>query len=281
MQEGEMPDNHLSNGSEKCKRAVSAWTIVGVASLVIVILAGSWIANLYLRHQDQMSAIRVIERHGGNFSYSSDAPQWLVDLQPFDPWPGTPAPWVPKWIRQCLPATALCNWMIVIEHAELGEHGPRQMLVSNLSGESVMLHGSNGELSDDEARIDIALTREELPLLAKFPRLTSLSLRRTAVEDADLAMLQKLRSLKRLCLNWTNISDSGIDTLADIESLTALMIAGTEISDAGLMKLTKHKNLQYLDVRGTNVTEAGLKPFRDRPYFELVLDDPELSLIMY
>jgi internalin A len=125
------------------------------------------------------------------------------------------------------------------------------------------------------------ITENGLPLLAAAPRLFSMVVTDTSIQDLrplgaraaqlgwldlggspvtndGLSPLAGANRIVRLGLSQTKITDAGLPHLSAMSQLSTLGLEDTEITDAGLAHLSGLTALTILDLKGTRVTGAGL-----------------------
>jgi hypothetical protein len=101
-----------------------------------------------------------------------------------------------------------------------------------------------------------------LSQVGRLRRLECLTLRATAVSDADLAQLEALRTLRWLFLNQTDLSDAGLAHLKSLTTLQVLDLSNTRVTDAGLVHLQRMTEIEKLELKGTQISDAGLSHLR-------------------
>jgi hypothetical protein len=99
----------------------------------------------------------------------------------------------------------------------------------------------------------------DLRLLTQQPRLRSLSLQRSELDDADVALLASLTTLQHLSIASDELDDERLNALAALTRLEELTIISQRVTDDGLAVLSSLPNLQQLDVQGTRVSGTGLR----------------------
>lgn len=97
-----------------------------------------------------------------------------------------------------------------------------------------------------------------------FPRLSSVAMSHTTLDDNDMTRLRNKTTLRSLHFTSTRITDDSLVTFATLPSLELLDLRDTQISDTGLMHLTNLKCLFTINARGTLVTPGGANEFRCR-----------------
>ena len=126
-----------------------------------------------------------------------------------------------------------------------------------------------------------ALTGAGLRHLARLPRLRTLVLAGTAVDDDAMTVIGKLPHLERVVLSWTRVTDAGAAHLAGCRALRSVDLSGTNTGDGAIRALAGKPGLS--DFRsGEQVTNGGLSLLRDWPAFRSWPDpDPHLELFSY
>ena len=126
-----------------------------------------------------------------------------------------------------------------------------------------------------------ALTAAGLRHLARLPRLRTLILGNTAVDDGTMATIGTLPHLERLVLSWTRVTDAGAARLSGCAALRSVDLSGTATGDGAIRALAAKPGLS--DFRsGNEVTDAGLALLRDWPAFRSGADvEGRLGLFSY
>ena len=89
------------------------------------------------------------------------------------------------------------------------------------------------------------------------PNLTSLDLADTPVTDIAMAKIAKFTKLTRLSLFYCNISNGGLRHIAELTDLEVLNLDSRDISDEGLSHLRKLTKLKFLDIFSGRITDSG------------------------
>lgn len=89
------------------------------------------------------------------------------------------------------------------------------------------------------------------------PNLKSLDLADTDLTDVGMTKIAKFTKLTRLSLFYCNISNHGLRHLARLEQLETLNLDSREISDEGLRHLRPLKSLRSLDIFSGRITDTG------------------------
>jgi hypothetical protein len=106
------------------------------------------------------------------------------------------------------------------------------------------------------------ITGSTLHQLAALPKLNTLYLVGTQLDDAGLAQLQHATSLTTLNLDSTRITDAGMRTLDNLDNLQTLVLGHTAVTDRGLVQLRDLRQLSTLNLRDTKTTPDGVKGLR-------------------
>ena len=109
-----------------------------------------------------------------------------------------------------------------------------------------------GLLYLNSPRIDSLLPLERLT------RLIVVTLKGTAIGDADLAIIARSKDLLILDVSDTQIGDVGLSHLAGLSNLHNLDLSNTRITDAGLASLTGLSQCRSLRADRTGVTDDGV-----------------------
>jgi hypothetical protein len=105
----------------------------------------------------------------------------------------------------------------------------------------------------------LRLVGQEVPADAlAFPKLTSLSLGHSAVDDDAAVKIGELRELRNLELTYCAIGDAGLKSIAALPELLRLNISSSQITDAGIERLRTHKKLEHVTLRATKLTDKAL-----------------------
>lgn len=101
-----------------------------------------------------------------------------------------------------------------------------------------------------------------MKIVARYPRLESISLRLTKVTDAGMADLAKCRSLRTVGIDGTSVTDEGLKALLELANLTSLRLGsyrdGADVTDKGMKTVGQMLQLKWLDLSGTQITDVGL-----------------------
>jgi hypothetical protein len=110
---------------------------------------------------------------------------------------------------------------------------------------------------------DTEVDDSQMPSVARFPALDRLNLNHTGVTDVGLVALQGAKgSLRGLFLTGTKVTDAAAPALLKLEHLAGLSLADTKITDATLDQLSGLNGLRALDVSQTAVTDEGIARLR-------------------
>ena len=120
------------------------------------------------------------------------------------------------------------------------------------------------EGATDNDIVDVRLTRatpdsfDNLQELRRFPKLTSLYLAESSIEDNQIRYFQGLQQLTILNLADTRVGDAGFQELRTLPRLRHLVASQTRITDSGLERLAALKSLRKLFLNHTKVTDSGI-----------------------
>jgi hypothetical protein len=134
---------------------------------------------------------------------------------------------------------------------------------------------------------------DDLRLVGKLTRLTTLTLNATGVSDAGLKHLGRLKRLRDLGLMETQITGAGLrvvshfgslhtlnlqnshgvdddvfEHLKSLNHLVMLSLGGTSVTSAGVSQLTTLQNLKSFDLSNTSVDDAVAEALIDVPHLE-------------
>jgi Leucine-rich repeat (LRR) protein len=109
----------------------------------------------------------------------------------------------------------------------------------------------------------VALTDNDLEMIASMTGLQDLNLSGTRITDLGIGRLKTLRELRSLDLSRTAVTASGLKELVGLTKLERLSLwKASRINDAGAPVLTQMKGLVALDVSETAMTDAGREQLR-------------------
>jgi Leucine-rich repeat (LRR) protein len=89
------------------------------------------------------------------------------------------------------------------------------------------------------------------------PSLVSLDLADTNLTDLGMVKIAKFKKLTRLSLFYCNITNNGLRHISKLTELQVLNLDSRDISDEGLAQLKKLTKLKSLDVFSGRITDAG------------------------
>jgi hypothetical protein len=90
-----------------------------------------------------------------------------------------------------------------------------------------------------------------------FPKLESLAISSTPIQDIDLIPLRDNDSLRTLHVAYTAIGNASLAQIGSITNLELLDLRSTQVDDSGLSHLFRLRNLFTVDLRGSSVTATG------------------------
>lgn len=105
---------------------------------------------------------------------------------------------------------------------------------------------------------EVPVNAEVLQLLKAFPRLETLTLDRTTLDDKLLREVGELRTLLELSLVDTLITDEGVKHLAKLDNLERINLSGTHVSNEGLQHLVPLLKLTDIQYEGSRITALGI-----------------------
>jgi hypothetical protein len=101
-----------------------------------------------------------------------------------------------------------------------------------------------------------------IPLLARFPKLTSLDAGSSQITDHGVSLLATIASLEELSLVLAPITDAGVASLAKMTSLRSLNLSTTQLTDASLEHLKALTNLEELHLSNITFSAEALDRLR-------------------
>ena len=160
--------------------------------------------------------------------------------------------------------------------------------------EGVGLYGFNNLQSDDFAPLRgknlNSLNLSKSPIdeacldhLDPLEQFTDLHLEKTRVTDAGLSRLvAKAPRLESVTLDGSLLTDSGVAALASLPRLSTLRLLGNptapgQLTDASLVTLGRVRSIEQLVIKCGRFTDVGLDALRDLPLDRLILDSIEAS----
>jgi Leucine-rich repeat (LRR) protein len=253
--------------------------------LVLVLVAGTWMAWKANRTRAQRRAIEAVERAGGvvGFDYEFRGGEYIQDAKP----------WEAAWLRRMLgddffhdvvyvgysdADSRVNSAMSSVEqfdrleeldyfNSKLEDAGLSH--VRNLKGLKVLiLNGTrvtNRGLMHlrslenlEELRLcttdthgnHVALDEEGVENILGLTKLKKLSMFNSGANDRTIRHISRLRSLEELDLALSNISDDGLEHLVGLTRLRKLELGCSHFTDRGMATLAKMTSLRELDLGG-------------------------------
>lgn len=99
--------------------------------------------------------------------------------------------------------------------------------------------------------------------LKDCPRLTTLIVTDTPIDDAGLCHLEGLQGLMSLTLQRTRVADRGVECLRHLPSLESFDLSGSRLSDKGLRIVCSFPAIQDATLTDTAITDLGLAGVAD------------------
>lgn len=133
-------------------------------------------------------------------------------------------------------------------------------LDSCLVGDTAMAHLADHDVVPNLLSLDLAdtnVTDLGMVKIAKFKKLTRLSLFYCNISNGGLRHLSKLSELQVLNLDSRDISDDGLAHLEKLTKLTSLDVFSGRITDAGCVHIAKIKSLESLELCGGGIGDLG------------------------
>jgi hypothetical protein len=216
------------------------WFQFSLRTLLVVFTVfcgpGGWIAYERQNAKQGAQSKKTLESLGGKFEFDARRPVR------------------PRWLRAILGDNRYAD---AVAFTLSPEHSRDQMLLVR-TGRRYL------------GRNPVQPSGESIAGLAHFPRLKTVDLDWTMMDDRALADLAAAAELVDLSLTGTKISDSGLRHLRHLEKLEKLRLGQTMISDAGLEHLSKLVKLRELDLSQTAVTDLGLASLKGLPELEVL-----------
>src|SRR5712664_248260 len=126
------------------------------------------------------------------------------------------------------------------------------LAIKDLGGRIVVDENDPGR-AVTEISIVRRIPEEALIHFEAFPKLHSLFLCFTHIDDKGLQHLRGLVSLKQLDLTGNKITDDGLRELKTLTDLEILTLSFTDVTDAGVKDLRLFPKLRFLVLMGANV----------------------------
>jgi hypothetical protein len=263
--------------------------------LVLVLVAGSWMAWKANRTRAQRRAIRAIEQAGGEalFDYQYQHGKVVRDGRPREP------VWLRKWtgdeffhdvvrvnffstdsrVNAAMSGVEQLDGLVELDFVDSGLDDTGLSHVKNLRGLRVLelyhtavtneglrhlrslVNLEELEFSPDTPAGDSVNVKEDgLANLEGLKRLRKLSLFNTGVTDRGVAHLRGLTSLEELDLSLTNVTDGGVEHLTGLTNLRKLKLNSCRLTDRGMVALAKMVGLRELIARVSILRIDGKRP---------------------
>ena len=252
------------------------WVPLSLRLLFVILPAAAIVGltALSMRAYRNASAIREIERLGGEVNTRSRAPEWLqtrihderMELLDDVTRVSLDAPVTDAWLAQLEVLSSLEDlWLFRTKVTDAGlvhlkglSHLQTLGLPSTRVSDAGLVHlsGLNTLQHLNLAQTDVS--DAGLAHLTGLTDLQSIGLDETQVTDAGLVHLAELPNLQSLSLEKTRVGDAGLAHLSRLTGLQKLTLDDTQVTDAGLVHLKRLTNLQELRLCRTAVTEAGI-----------------------
>jgi hypothetical protein len=106
---------------------------------------------------------------------------------------------------------------------------------------------------------EIQVTGQDIMDLGQLPKLETLGLSKSGVDDDSARHFVALKSLKSLTLNQTAITDAGVAHLKGMTWLKSLGLSRNALTDRAVSDLLALEDLEYLGLAATGITDAGFR----------------------
>jgi hypothetical protein len=234
--------------------------------LVLVLLAGSWMAWKANRTRAQRRAIRAIEQAGGEvfFDYQYRDGKVIPEGKPREPL------WLRRWLGdEFFHDVVRVDFSMTGSRVNVAMSGVEQFdrleeldFIGSKLDDTGLSHVKGLKalrvmelFMTDVTNVGLRHLRslasvEELSIVPKRGELG-----RVYIEEDGLANLEGLKRLRKLNLFNTGITDRGVAHLKGLTRLEELNLSWTNISEVGLEHLTGLTNLRKLDLSGCRLTD--------------------------
>jgi hypothetical protein len=207
--------------------------------LVLLTVAGIWIAILANRARQQRAAVVRIEELGGGVNYD-----WEFDDEGRPLRDSTPPGW--PWLRRLI-GPEYFQEVVTVNLTGTSATDADMGLIGKLRHVGTLsLHGT--EVSDAGLR--------ELRYIAE---LRYFGLAATKVTDDGLQCLARCKRLQDLNLEKTPVGDEGMDHIAGLDDLSYLSLARTKVTSRGLLRIAGLPKLQQLCIDDTAVDDGAVE----------------------
>jgi hypothetical protein len=225
-----LPRRHITMIGKITKSSLMRRLLSLRALVLLLIIAGAWLALQLRAAKRQSLAVETIRRCHGWVGYDSEEESWLTDLFGVD----------------------FSRRVVQVELSEQGSNDVDARLkklheylvglshLKRLSLESTSLSDAGLECTEDLNQIEC------------------LDLSHTSVTDAGLKHLRNLTRLAELDLNQNEIYGKGLEQLSSLRNLRELNLTNTPIADDGLKYLEALIHLRHLSLESPAITDAGL-----------------------
>ncbi|NMC19457.1 MAG: hypothetical protein GYA33_03460 [Thermogutta sp.] len=186
----------------------------------------------------------------------------------------------------CMAAVASCRQLSAFTLEEAAVTGKGFARLADLPLTSLTLYKCLSIREDDLAVLArfprlTRLTLRDMPLRGDFlrhmaaaSRLTELRLYQTMVGDGAGEYLRNFKALRRLDLSKTLIGDSGLAAVAELPALRELLVAETMVTDQGVSALAQLPELEVLDLTGNvGVSDQSVAALQAMPKLKTVFLD--------
>jgi serine/threonine protein kinase len=273
----------------------------GVLLILIVILAGSLLAYIFLTPQKSKTIEFPNRQVGVLYLIRRDESGKTIDATKFAIAQGSVS--VPKnslvKLTEIPTEEASLDWLSRLKSNDLQVLDLSALPISNKSLANVAklrdlqsLNVDGTDVTDEGFKqlalpklggLDLSDTRVTSHVLdyisALMKRIDWLSLRGTDITDGGLLSLSNLRYLVTLNLSNTKLTDAGLAQIEELRlpRLSQIDVAQDEITNSGVIFLSKITTLRTLNLNGTKITDQAVDALSQMPRLEQ-LDVSKTSL---